>query len=149
MAAAIQLPSVFDPTNPQALKRDLERTTSALDQFARELASKYRPRWVPSKDVFLSDCAAAFDIVTRVSPRASQTIVVSLPRVNTVHGGRECRVQRMTTTGALMIVSHDSTINGYAGRYIMHAAPGFVTLQFDGAAWFTDNPGCADSGEGL
>lgn len=141
MGRGTDIPLEF-PGAPEGLRRDLDRLGSGLDRFFRELPLKYRPRWRYELPIATSNTFAAFDTVTRVAPLEGGTVVVQLPRANPKDGGRELRVQRMNTEGIIYLFPPDAEING-AARYHMLNSIGFVTVQWDGAGYYTEHPGAA------
>lgn len=147
MPAKIDIPLVF-PAAEGALKRELERLASAVYKYTQDADIRYEPRPSISKVYTSGTIAAAFDVITRVSPATGETVTVQLPRPDPRNGGRRVIVQRMTTVGAIVISPIDCSVNSY-DRYIMTNAPGYVTARFDSENYFTDLPGCADFGEGL
>ena len=140
MRGEINIPLSF-PGAPPELKRDLERNSSELDKFFRNLPKNYTPRW-KYLPLATTNTFAAFDHVRRIAPAANATVIVELPRANTVDGGRELRIQRMNTNGSIYLVPPDALINGDA-RYHMLMPIGFVTVQWDGEGYYTDITGGA------
>jgi len=140
MASKVEIPLHF-PGAPLELKRDLERLASKLDGFFRSIDRTHTPRW-GSLPLVSSDTFAAFDHVRRIAPATGQNIVCQLPQAKTTDGSRELRVQRMNQLGHIYLVPSGSLING-AARYKMNSGIGFVTVQWDGTAYFTENYGAA------
>lgn len=147
MPAKIDIPLAFRAAE-SALKIELERFAGGIYRYTQDAALFFEPKPTVSKIYETGTISAAFDAITRVAPRADETVTVQLPRPDSKQGGRRLFVQRMNTLGAIVLSPLGCTVNTY-DRIVLSALPGYITARFDGENYFTDLPGCADWGEAL
>lgn len=138
MGAKVDIPQVFTPADPAALKRDLERFAQGVYKYTQDAAAGFVSFPVPSPASVL-----AFGTVTRVSLVAGDSLVLQLPQPDVKNGGKSLSIKRETTTGSCKIRGVGALINGRPSQ-LLPAALGMYSVFFDGTNYYSTQPLAAD-----
>lgn len=138
MAAKIDIPQVFTPADPVALKRDLERFAQGVYKYTQDAPSAFAP--VP---VTGSTTVLAFGTVTRVTLIAGDSIALQLPQPKPADGNKTLYIKRESSTGSCTIRGVGALINGRATK-LLPAQPGLYSIYSDGVNYFSVQPLAAD-----
>ena len=142
MGTKLDIPSVFSPGDPVALKRDLERFASAVDGYVRAgapISFVAAPQPVDRVGIL------AFGAVTRVALASGETLALQLPQPDPANGGKFLYLKQETITGTCTIRGVGALINGRATK-LLPAAPGLYTIYFDGMNYYSSPQLAADWG---
>ena len=138
MGAKVDIPQVFTPADPVALKRDLERLAQGVYKYTQDASAAFMPTPAPAPVAKLS-----FGCVTRVNMVAGDTLVLQLPPVDVANGGKTLYIKRETTAGSCQIRGVGANINGRPTK-ILPAMPGMYAIYFDAVNYFSHQPLAAD-----
>lgn len=140
MVAKLDIPLVFNPADPSALKRDLERFAQGVSRYSKDAQQSFVG--VPQPGVVGT---LSFGMVTRVSLVFGATLILQLPQPDVKNGGLELYIKRELTTGTCTVRGVGALINGRATK-LLPAAPGLYTIYFDGANYYSTPQLAADWG---
>jgi hypothetical protein len=144
MAAQTSLPLTFNTDDPAALKRELERMAAALSTYFSGLTGQQHAAVVQRRLTKrpLNDTKAVFGEITPVTlARATDVLVISLPRPDVRNAGLYCVILRTTTIGTIKLSAPGCLVNGFSVVEVSSDA-GFVWVLFDGENYYTE-PGAA------
>jgi len=140
MGAQADIPQVFTPADPAALKRDLERFAQGVYKYTQDSKKSFSSLPQPAPANVL-----AFDLVTRVNMRAGDSLALQLPQPDVKNGGRTLYLKRELTTGSCVIRGVNALIDGRATK-LLPAAPGIYSVFFDGTNYYSSPQFAADWG---
>lgn len=140
MAAKIDIPQVFTPANPAALKRDLERFAQGVYKYTQDAPRVFAPIPIAGSTTLL-----AFGTVTRVALLAGDSLTLQLPQPDTADGNKTLYIKRETNTGSCVIRGVGALLNGRSTK-LLPAQPGLYSIFFDGLNYFSEQPLAADWG---
>jgi len=140
MGAKVDIPQVFTPSDPVALKRDLERFAQGFYRYTQDVPKTTLPAPTAAPVGIL-----AFGCVTRVSLRAGDSLVLQLPQVDVQNGGKILYIKRETNTGSCSIRGVGALLNGRT-KQLLPALPGLYSVFFDGANYYSTQPLAVDWG---
>ena len=145
----VNIPLVFDPSKPEAHKRDLDRLASGFLAFVKNLPNLFEERYHVGNVISSSgNTSAAFGLLTRVAPLDDQTVNISLPQPKTSNAGRKLGILRLLTTGYVVLYATGTTINRRS-RVVLHSSIKMTEVVFDGEEYFTTDGNGMPWGEGL
>lgn len=149
-APVIDIPAKLDIETERARQKNLDRLTDGVIRFASDVGRTYSPRPDATAPVTTGTTSAAYDVITRVAPAQSDTVVtVQLPQPQTADGGRPLIVARTNYNGAIILKPlGGATLNGLS-RLMMFGTPGIARIMFDGQNFYTDYQGALAWDEGL
>ena len=142
MGTKLDIPSVFSPGDPAALKRDLERFATAVDGYVRAGAPT---AFVAAPQPIARTGLLAFGAVTRVATASGETLALQLPQPDVSNAGKFIYVKQENITGTCTIRGVGALINGRATK-LLPAAPGLYTIYFDGTNYYSSPQLAADWG---
>ena len=140
MAAQTSIPLTFDTSDPEALKRELERTAAALAAYFATLTGQPHATVVQRRLTKrpLNDASAAFWQITPVAlANASDIHRISLPRPDPRMAGMPCVILRKGTLGTIKVSAPGCLINGFTLVEQVNDA-GLVAYTFDGENYYTE-----------
>lgn len=127
MPSPLALPKTF-PTDPVALKATLERLSQELDAYLRQIAQTTEQ--TPALSL-INPGSLIFGGVARVSVADGVTGAIQLPRPDAKMVGKKCTIQRLSTTGEILVYAVGCLVAGQQ-RYRMANDIHFVEFLFDG-----------------
>ncbi len=131
MGSKLDIPSVYNPADPAALKRDLERFATAVDSYTRNADKLFTPKPGNAPSSTLS-----FDNVTRVSLLIGDVLTLQLPQPDVKNGGRTLYIKRETAGGTVNINGVGCLINGRSSK-VLPNAPGMYSIYFDATNYYS------------
>lgn len=140
MGAKVDIPQVFTPADPVALKRDLERLAQGIYKYTQDAPKVFLPSPTPSPVGVL-----AFGCVTRVSLVAGDSLSLQLPQPDAQNGGKILYIKRETTTGSCAIRGVGALLNGRSAK-LLPAQVGLYSIFFDGMNYYSLQQLAADWG---
>lgn len=133
---SVDLPLTF-PGADRALRGDLERLASGLAQYLKDASIVFVPRW---KNGGINPAAASFGVAVVISLVDGQSHDFTLPRPNTLDGGKEILIVRQTATGIARAHPVGCTVDA-EDVYQVPNAPGAYRLFFDGVNYWSYRQG--------
>lgn len=133
MGSKVDIPLVYNVRDPDALKRDLERFATGVDQFAKNAALTLEP--VPAVNKLDLAPKLAFGTITKVAPTVGTPLLLQLPQPDPKDGGRHLTIERTNTLGTAYVLAIGCLVNGLASG-LLPSALGFYDILFDGQDYY-------------
>lgn len=134
---SIDLPTTFAGQMDPQLKRDLERLANGLNRYLKDADIVFVPRW---KNGAINPPSAQFGVAVVINLTAAQEHDFTLPRPNTMDGGKELLIIRQTSTGTARAHPVGCTVDA-EDVYQVPNAPGAYRLFFDGVNFWSYRQG--------
>jgi hypothetical protein len=135
MGAKVDIPLVYNVTDPKTLKRDLERLASGVDAYTRNAVSVFEP--LPSVNQVDLAPKLAFGTITKVSPVVGTPLILQLPQPDPTNGGRKLLIERTGTLGTAYVLAIGCLVNGLS-QGLLPSAIGLYEFAFDGQNYFSN-----------
>lgn len=134
MGAKVDIPLVYNVTDPQTLKRDLERLANGVDRYTRNAPSVFEP--LPEVSKLDPAPKLAFGTITKVAPVVGTPLILQLPQPDPTNGGRRIIIERTSVLGTAYVLAIGCLVNGLA-QGLLPSALGIYEIVFDGQNYYS------------
>ena len=135
MAARIDIPLTFPEGATPGLRRDLERFSNGVYNYAQAAPRLFAARIAPLPRAIAS---LAYDVAVPVLTAGT----FPLPRPEAINGGRTCGIIRQNTTPVILVTAVGCLVDGRSIYRLTHEL-GYTGFYFDGSNYWSTRAGLA------